>query len=92
MGIEFQSDKETLYLSSKDFSILYPVFCILNTETGVNVDEYSDSILSPDHVKTLLSLISNIINQDLLSDNILQLLKLFEKAVRTKTWTKIIGD
>ena len=92
MSIDFQNDKEIVSLSSKDFNILYPVFNILNKKTGIMIDEYSDSLLSPNHTKMLLDLISNNINKKLLSVNMLQLLKLFDKAIQTNTWIKIIGE
>ena len=92
MGIDFKKDKEVVNLSSKEFNILYPAFDLLNKKTGVMIDEYSDSLLSPDHTKILLDLISNNNNKKLLSVNLLQLIKLFEKAVQTNTWIKIIGE
>jgi len=92
LGVDFQNDKETVSLSSKDFNILYPVFNILNKKTGIIIDEYSDSLLSPDHAKILLDSIQNNIEQGLLSANTSQLLKLFQQAIQTNAWIKIIGD
>jgi hypothetical protein len=92
MGIDFQADQEMVTLSNKDFAVFYHVFDRLNTKTGVMIDEYSDTLLSPDHTKILLDLIQNSVDTKILSESMLQLLNLFQKAVHTNTWIKIIGE
>ena len=92
MGLDFQNENEIAHLDDKDFNTLYPAFNILNKKTGIIIDEYSDSLLSPDHAKILLDSIQNNIEQGLLSANTSQLLKLFQQAIQTNAWIKIIGD
>ena len=92
MGIDFQNNNKIVSISINDFNILYPVFHILNAKTGIMVDEYSDSLLSPEHTKILLDLISNNIDNKSLSDNLLKLLNLFEKSIESNTWIKIVGE
>jgi len=92
VGIDFQNNKKIVTLSSNDFNVLYPIFNILNNKTGIMIDEYSDALLSPNHTKILLDLITNNVDKKSLSDNLLQLLNLFEKAIESNTWIKIIGE
>lgn len=96
MGIEFKylskKSEPSIVLSNNEFNKLFPFFDQLNRQVGVFIDEYSDSKLSPSHIKILLDFLEKETNFSTESSNIKNLIQLFKKASKDSEWIQIIGD
>ena len=96
MGIEFKyinrKDEVLISLSDNDFNILFPYFEKLNNKVGIFIDEYSDSKLSPEHIKILLNFLKKDIKHLTKYPNIKNLIDLLIRASANKKWIEVIGD
>ena len=96
MGVEFKylsrEDEDMISLSDNDFNILFPYFEKLNNKVGIFINEYSDSKLSPDHIKILLNFLKKDIKHLTKYPNIKNLIDLLIRASANKIWIEITGD
>ena len=93
MSLDFNIDSEskTVSVSSKDLKVMETAFRLLFEKTGLRIDEYSDGKLSPNHAKLLHTFVCESCHA-VNSSNIKVFSDLLDKAEKTNSWVKYIGE
>lgn len=83
-------NSKKVFIDDDDYQLLNDAFTELESKSGVFVDQYSDTRLSPDHACILVKKISDLKTSP--SSAILDLLEMLKSSVENSQWILILGD
>ncbi len=95
MGVEFswitaEKDATKVILDDESFFIIRPALEELEKKTGVKIDPYSDTRISPDHASLLIKIIMSYYTND--NPKVNEFTNMLKTSSDNHWWILAVGD